>query len=579
MRKPNGRSVSPSSRRDPRRKGGALAVFALLAAAGPAGAQMRFDRGGFFAVGPEPAAVAVGDVNRDGVPDVFCLSRAFDRLTLAVGRYDRTTGDWVGTAVEGDGGGSGGESGGYGGGGGSDGPAGFSTPGDPVDVAVTDLNRDGRSDVIVVGKSSRTVSVRVGSMSGSLSVPIRNTVQHEPFRVRGTDLDADGYGDALFGTSRALYAIFGHVGPVLPPVEVFRSEGPADLVGFDVADADGDERLDIVVVRHFSGGVRPAEAVILTGDGTGAFTAGEPFEIHPALSLVVDARAADVDGDGTPEIVASADPSGVFVRPLGGASSGVIPTANTLIAIDFADVDRDGLPDLVAASSGASDTLDVHCANGHGGFESPLRFQIGAEPRRFALADMDRDGRRDVVTTSAGFDRTEPGSFELHLDRSGAFRDAGTVNAAAGPLADVVLVNGSIGGPRRFVAAAPGEPLRIEVLAPPAAGGSSPFALFVWTADPNRGPGAELPHGIGSTCLPTPLSPGEPQPTFGWNATRREGIASYLLPCGPAPCVPLDSKRGLRRPASFFVQGFIADPASAADRAVSVTNGVLVDVR
>lgn len=87
MRFPTGRGRAGSKRRCGSRGalGGGFSALALLAATVPATAQMRFERGGSFEVGPEPSAVAVGDVNRDGVPDVLCLSRGLNRLTVAVG--------------------------------------------------------------------------------------------------------------------------------------------------------------------------------------------------------------------------------------------------------------------------------------------------------------------------------------------------------------------------------------------------------------------------------------------------------------------------------------------------------------
>lgn len=394
---------------------------------------------------------------------------------------------------------------------GSTGPPGFWTPNGPFDLAVTDLNRDGHSDVIVITNRARAVSIRLGSAAGGFELPLIITTSAQPVRVRATDLDDDGFGDVVIATTRGVFAIFGHDDWCFLPHELFRNEGPSSLVAFDVADADADGRLDIVLSRHYTGGVQPAEAQVLFGDGTGAFTPGATFEIHPALAHVVDARVADLDDDGAVEIVASAYPNGLFVRSLGASASSAIPTPNVELALDVADFDRDGLVDLVAASSGTFGSLNVYSANGRGSFESPLRFEIGAEPGRFAFGDMDADGKTDVVTTTTGVDPTQPGAFELYINRSGAFRDAGTVNAGAGILADVVFVNGTTGGPRRFVGAEPDEPRRIDVLAPPAARRSVPFALFVWTADPNRGPGAALPHGIGATCLPGALRAPRPE--------------------------------------------------------------------
>jgi hypothetical protein len=558
-----------------------VALVAVLAAAAPAAAQLRFDRGGLFIVGPQPTAVATGDVNLDGVADVFCLNRTFDRLSLALGSFDPVTHDWVGTAVPGDATGGSGGGGGYGSGGGSgpSGPPGFVTPTEPVDLVVADFNRDGVSDVLVVGRAGRTVSLRLGRMTGTLGPESRTQLPFAPFRVRAADLDDDGNLDAVVATPQALYVSFGSTAaPLLPPVAVHAAQG-SQIAGFDVADADGDGRLDLVVMEQHPGGALPASARVLHGDGTGLFAAEDAFEVHPALTLLVDVLVADLDANGSPELIVASYPTDLFIRPLGAGLPSIVSTTNTEVAIDVADFDRDGLPDVVSSSSGTFDSMNVYLADGRGGLEVPLRFQIGSDPRRFAIGDIDGDLRPDVVTTTAGMDPSEPGAFELYLDRSGSFRDAGTVNAGVGPLADVLYVNGTTGGPQRRVSVRLRSALRVDLLAPPAADRPAPFAIFGWEADPMRGPGAALPNGIGDTCLPTPLSPGSPQPTFGWNSSRRTGIAPYLRECGPAPCVLLNLKRGLRRPATFFLQGVIADSGSAAERFASVTNGVLVDVR
>lgn len=156
---------------------------------------------------------------------------------------------------------------------------------------------------------------------------------------------------------------------------------------------------------------------------------------------------------------------------------------------------------------------------------------------------------------------------------------SGTVNAGAGDVTDVLFVNDSAGGPARRLTLATHDPIVAFLEAPPAAGAGAPYAMYLWRAAPGPTTARALPFGFGLTCLPTPLTGGAPAPVEIWNTTgsRRLGIATRSAPLAPAILFRLPNGAGA--PATFYLQGIVADPGSAAERPASVTNGILVEVR
>jgi len=156
---------------------------------------------------------------------------------------------------------------------------------------------------------------------------------------------------------------------------------------------------------------------------------------------------------------------------------------------------------------------------------------------------------------------------------------AGTVNAGAGGVVDVLFVNGGAGGRERRIGLRVDEPIVARLEAPPLATGDVPYAMYLWRTAAGPTTARVLPFGFGVTCLPTPISGGAPAPSEIWNTTgrRRLGVATRSAPRAPATLFRLP--RGAGAPAVFYLQGLIADPGSAGERPASVTNGILVEVR
>src|SRR5207249_3207890 len=96
------------------------------------------------AAGGSPASVAIGDFNRDGIPDLAVANYYYNVVSVLLGNGDGTFRPAVTTA----------------------------TGANPASVAVADLNRDGVPDLAVANYYSNTVSVLLGSGRALVATPV-----------------------------------------------------------------------------------------------------------------------------------------------------------------------------------------------------------------------------------------------------------------------------------------------------------------------------------------------------------------------------------------------------------------------
>ncbi len=333
-----------------------------------------------------PSALASGDLDGDGVPDLIVVDRLGDTLSLLRGLGDGSfqpeqtvpTGDY------------------------------------PVQLDVDDLNGDGALELLTVNRFSNDLSLFLNDGIGFIQESETIALDAEPSWLERADVDGDGLDDLVVahaGSGR-ISVLRGLDGPrqFEAPVIYDPAFDPVSPIGFDpvglaVGDLDGDSAPEIVVADAGSTTLR-----VLVNRGDGTFETGSaPFEVSSAARTLALADL-DVDGSlevlvgvlGAVEVVHKASlPSEAtidrFALPNGRDGHPVEPGQ-----ILVGDLDEDGLDDLMVTDLvGKAIAVLFHESNGGSDAQvslgSGFRVDLSATPRTALALDVDGNGRLDIV--------------------------------------------------------------------------------------------------------------------------------------------------------------------------------------
>ena len=310
-------------------------------------------------------------------------------------------------------------------------PATFYTGANPPFVLlIADFDADGRPDIATANFGSNTASVFLNNSictlnCGTLAGPADESTGTSPQAAVVTDLNGDGKSDVVVAnqTSKDVSVLLGDgTGRFAPAVAYAAGTSPAALTA---ADFDRDGHMDIAVANSDS-----SEVVILAGAGDGSLSGNATYAVGTGPRAIV---SGDFNGDGVPDL-AVADTGSDDVAILIGDGTGSFSAAATYPAgtsprsLVTADIDRDGKLDL-AVANGGSDDVSVFLGNGDGTFADAIAYPAGSSPSSIAVGDFDRDRRLDLAVTNAGSD-----TVSILLGNSGGtFASAVNYPAGAAP--------------------------------------------------------------------------------------------------------------------------------------------------
>ncbi|MCC7012489.1 MAG: VCBS repeat-containing protein [Planctomycetes bacterium] len=279
---------------------------------------------------------------------------------------------------------------------------------EPQNIALVDVDADGRCDVLVAHSGgdgpTRSVSYLRNGAAG-LEPALEIATPGIPFAVASADLDRDGDFDLVtahvggnggIGVVRSLGSAQFEAGPRSLPAQ------PAVCLPTAVtsADFDGDGQLELIVADT-CGGVRVRGA---TASGFGA----SRVRFASGVAVNVKLTAADFDGDGRAEIVvvgwkSQVNPSGVLeVWSLRNGAPTLLEHHDIGLApsvVIAARVDADDKLDLLVGHYGSELVALLH-GRGNGTFEAlpeALVTTTGDGVQDMLFEDVDGDGHRDLV--------------------------------------------------------------------------------------------------------------------------------------------------------------------------------------
>jgi hypothetical protein len=291
-------------------------------------------------------------------------------------------------------------------------PTTFSAGANLTSLTSTDLNADGKRDLIIVGDS---VLVALGNGDGTFDTPTQVIAAGGgPRQAVVSEVNGDGKLDVVVPneTAGTLSILFGDGDATFQPkVDVAAGTAPVSVA---TGDFDGDGDLDFAVANLGASTPDAAGAgvTILANDGS------ENFAAQPILAAGPRPNSIDVgplNADGELDLVVSnggtaalpgADSVSVF---LGGdgltfAAAATYATGAGPAQVRIGNLNLDDQLDVATANRTSND-VSVLLATGAGGtFAAPLAFGAGAGCSNVARADVNGDGRIDLVTgnTSAG---------------------------------------------------------------------------------------------------------------------------------------------------------------------------------
>lgn len=311
---------------------------------------------------------AVGDFNRDGIPDLAVVNANSNNLSVLLGKGDGTFKPQALYAV---------------------GAA-------PAAVAVGDFNGDGFLDLAVANSStnSNNVSVLLGNGDGTFQSQVVYWVGNSPWAVAVGDFNGDGIPDLVVANNDqvgSVSVLLGNGDGTFQPQAAYPTGSfPGGLV---LADFNNDGILDIATADSGDNNVS-----IMLGNGDGTFRAPAVYAVGLSPYAVA---AGDFNGDGYPDLITANYFSNTVSVLLGngdGTFQAQVPysTGRGPAQVTIGDFNNDGILDVAVANSG-DNTVSLLLGKGDGTFKPQATYQVGHTPSDLVAVDLNGDGIVDLA--------------------------------------------------------------------------------------------------------------------------------------------------------------------------------------
>ncbi len=223
----------------------------------------------------------------------------------------------------------------------------------PFSVDAKDVNGDGIVDLVIAngGTNSNNVTLHIGKAGGTYAAPVPLSAGGIPRSVLFTDVNKDGKIDIVVAnesTANVSIMLGDGAGSFAAKKDYQAGSGPYTVAATDF-NADGN--LDLIVCNY-----RDATLALLTGIGDGSFGTPKATSLGTAMvSFPTNIALADINGDGRMDVV-----SAIYAEQMIGITynaNGLFGTTTKLAAgayprgVAAADLNGDGTTDIVSANS------------------------------------------------------------------------------------------------------------------------------------------------------------------------------------------------------------------------------------
>jgi hypothetical protein len=313
-------------------------------------------------------------------------------------------------------------------------PVNYSVGNDPVALVSGDLNGDSKPDLVAVntilsakgtGSSSVSVLLQDPAHPGQFLPAVNYPTGFAPVDVAIGDLNGDGKPDlAVTDTTGISILLQSSTAPgqFLPLTTI--AVGSGGTAGIAIVDVNADGKADIVATS--------SDLMVFIQDpaSAGKFLVPVHYTVGAQPYAVV---VEDLNSDGHPDIAVAnlGSPDGTVAASLSVLLQNPASLGNSLPATSYAtgirswtitaaDLNADGKPDVVVGNMGsfAGGSVSVFLQNpaAAGTFQPAANFNDSGVVSWVAAGDMDGDSRQDLVIVSSGLeirfqDPANPGNF------------------------------------------------------------------------------------------------------------------------------------------------------------------------
>jgi len=337
-------------------------------------------------VGKGAGSVEVGDLNKDGFPDIAVANAEDSSVTILTGGDKGSFNEVPGSP--------------------------FFANRFPNDIVIADFNKDGYLDLGIANTDVSFLTVLLGNGKGQFqqatkSPFIVNAKPHTHGIATG-DFNGDGNLDLAtdsWGVNSVL-VIFGD-GTGNFGDEVSYKVGKRPYQRLRVSDVNKDGKPDIVTTN-----LEGNNATVLLGIGGGKFqeAQGSPF---PAGDAPFGVATGDLNGDNnqdlaivnSPTITAESKGKDGLTILLGDGSGKFLPLKGSPFAtgkspsrVAVGDLNGDSIDDIVVTNYNDK-SISIFYMNGNGVAESNV-INVGNHPGGVAIHDLNKDGKNDIVVSN-----------------------------------------------------------------------------------------------------------------------------------------------------------------------------------
>jgi hypothetical protein len=374
----------------------------------------------------QPVAIAVGDFNNDGVPDIAVADMDLNNIVTVFLGQAAASGAFNGF------------------GSGIQYPAGQSGQGYPVALAVGDFNGDGNLDLAVAIQSppgdpgSDNVSIMLGDGTGTFTQGAYYYTAPHPVAVVATKLNDSANPDLLdlavaAGSGNVVTVFWGNGdGTFGGQVNCGTGNVPSAVAAANLTNAKNGQN-DLIALNQMGNSFS-----VILNNGNNTFQSRLDYAAGLNAQSVV---MADFNGDSAPDLAFADGASSAMSVTLGNGDGTFQPptyyttgTATDPVFIVEGDFNQDGVPDLAVVNK-ATSTISIfmgQATNGvpNGTFAAHVDYNVGnpndvhpvAYPTSVAVGDFNGDGYPDLAVTNSNENsvsillnggKASPGTFTL----------------------------------------------------------------------------------------------------------------------------------------------------------------------